>query len=192
MPARTADGSVLLEGGRWSGSVAASPTASLSAELQLAALAVPGKGVPAAAVAAAASKAALAAALPGVNGAALGGQLEQEPQQQQQEQQRQEEEQEKEQQEKGQQAEPGAPGAALTCRSFWDWLPGHRTDLAALVVLAVLTAGCAVGVALQREHTWLRSVWLSTLLGPPGCAPAWPPLRGVCIGRAGLPLVGWH
>ena len=45
---------------------------------------------------------------------------------------------------------------------------GYRTDAAAALALTGLTAGFAAGAALQQQHTWLRSAWLSCLLGPFG------------------------
>ena len=45
---------------------------------------------------------------------------------------------------------------------------GWRTDGAACVALLLLTAGFAAGAGLETQHTWLRTLWLSCLLGPFG------------------------
>lgn len=75
---------------------------------------------------------------------------------------------EDQQQQQQQHPDGKAPEAALTPRSLAASLAGYRTDAAALALLLALTAALAVGTALQRDHSWLRTVWVSCLLGPAG------------------------
>ncbi|EFN56313.1 hypothetical protein CHLNCDRAFT_144735 [Chlorella variabilis] len=75
----------------------------------------------------------------------------------------------------------GAPGAAppppperqLSVADFGASLRGSRTDAAALLLLAAFTALAGLGLGLQDEHTWLRTIWASVLLGPAGCILRW-------------------
>ncbi|PSC73475.1 UPF0695 membrane isoform X2 [Micractinium conductrix] len=80
---------------------------------------------------------------------------------------------EDQQQQQQQHPDGKAPEAALTPRSLAASLAGYRTDAAALALLLALTAALAVGTALQRDHSWLRTVWVSCLLGPAGCILRW-------------------
>ena len=57
---------------------------------------------------------------------------------------------------------------SLSLRELSSSLYGYRTDLAALVLLALCTAALGVGVGLERDHKWLRTNWLACLLGPLG------------------------
>jgi hypothetical protein len=47
-------------------------------------------------------------------------------------------------------------------------LSRYRTDLAALMLLALCTAALAIGVGLESDHKWLRTNWVACLLGPLG------------------------
>lgn len=44
----------------------------------------------------------------------------------------------------------------------------NKTDLAVLVGLLVISAGLGVGLALERQHIWLRQIWLAGLFAPYG------------------------
>ena len=48
------------------------------------------------------------------------------------------------------------------------WMP--RVPALALACLVLLTAWLATGTALEGSHNWLRTIWLSALMGPFGCA----------------------
>lgn len=68
---------------------------------------------------------------------------------------------------------PGPPPGKLseqqlTLGSFRQSMRGYRTDSLALALLAALTVALAVGVGLQRNHFWLRQIWMCCLLGPFG------------------------
>jgi hypothetical protein len=68
-----------------------------------------------------------------------------------------------------QQQQQGAkPHSGLGVRDVAASLAGHRTDAAALALLAACTAAAAAGVGLQGGQTWLRTIWVSILLGPLG------------------------
>lgn len=64
--------------------------------------------------------------------------------------------------------QPSLQDLPLSFSGFGASLRGYRTDAAALALLLGCTAAAAAGVGLETAHTWLRTIWLSVLLGPAG------------------------
>lgn len=48
-----------------------------------------------------------------------------------------------------------------------------KTDIAAMVVFAGLTAWAAAGTVTETNHEWLRKIWLALPFGPVGCVARW-------------------
>jgi len=48
-----------------------------------------------------------------------------------------------------------------------------KTDLLAAMLAVSLTSGAVLGVVYQKQHPWLRTIWLSLLFAPAGCLLRW-------------------
>lgn len=48
-----------------------------------------------------------------------------------------------------------------------------KTDLLIAMLAVLLTSGAVLGVVFQKQHYWLRTIWLSLLFAPAGCLLRW-------------------